>query len=914
MPVVLAALAALALGFAQGGAADSRALALPSDTISVERRGPPLIQVEPGRTAAVPFLVQNHGSSPVDLTFRARVPDGWRIHGGEQPRRLEPGGTHLRVVSVSPPSQTPARTASVHLEILPRDRATSDRPSRVWVGDSVEVALPRRPEISLTPLASRDVAVAGDKYGAAFLLRNTGNVPVELELTARSGGGYRTRLAPNHVRLGPSEQVYLRADVWTTPGIERARREVLSVRARAPLPDDLDTQASVGVDLLPALADAEGDRFHRIPAEVHMSTSPGSGDVPPISVAAAGRIFDDRDGEIELLARGPHVDRSTTGKRDEYRLRYRSRSLDVRVGDHTFATTPLTDYVAYGAGAGVEISKGALRAGGHHAVDRRVSSRRTTSSAFIGLAARPLDLEARWLDRNTVQGGSLFVGRGRLNLGGALSVDGEFAVDPRHRARGYRVDLTGRLPGVTYRLSRLDADPALPVNGRGARQEGANLHLQPLSWFAAFGSVAHTSRSLDQSVGNLLFDDVFQWQTGATFLGRLTFDVSEWHRRTSWSNDTERAGFSRTLRARGSLRGSFWSLRPHIELAEGTPLLGGPPGRMQGAGFDLTLRAGRALTLSAAVDHRAGASIGPHYEGSGTRVRTRLSSALTSSTDLTLSWSENRREQALRGASRVFDFALRHRLPFGHRIEARIRSGPAAHQSPSNPFQEPAVLLSYVVPLSIPISRSSQWGQLRLRVGDQESGAPLPGVRVNVGGTFGLTDRRGEVLFGALTPGDHRLQLGGFTPGLARIVEDLEQLNVRIEAGEETVHEVHLVPGGILAGTVRRLRFRHGPRPGEAMPELVDAGPYTDIVVEAMRDGVTHRVSPDAAGRYAFLGLVPGEWEVRAVGRLPEWHVIEPEVTRVLLRSHERVVEDFRVVPVRRDIRMIKPGPNKVPQ
>lgn len=880
--------------------------------LTMERRGPGLVEGSPGEAITVPFMVTSSAVDTLDLVFRAHLPDGWRLLGGDQPRRLGPGETYLRLLSLSADASATARTSAVRFDVGFASAGDHGQ-ARMVASDSVRLHLPTHPAISLTRVAARDVAVAGQQYGASAEVVNSGNVPLELDFTAKSSGGYRTTVTPERVTLAPSARQQLDVHVWSTPGIGRARREVLRIEARSPdLPGTGRQEIAIGLDLLPGVGDAPGDSYHRFPVHVRLSASPGAGEVPPFRVSGSGPLFDDGTARLDFLFQGPAVARSLSGARDEYRVRYRSDRVDLRVGDHAFAATPLTGYATRGTGGGASVSLGVLRLGGHHAVDRQTSVRERTSAASLGVAAGPLDVEARWQDRTGPAGGSLVGGRGRLNLHRGLSLDAELVGATERPARGHRLDASGQLPAVSYRVTYRDMDPELPVRGAGMQQQAAHLQLRPFSWLHLFGGIEQTNWHGNGISGALTMAVTsHQRKAGLDLGGRLTLEMTE-RRRRSTLRGREEDYASRTVSARFGLRGGSWSLRPRLEVGQGTDPVTRDRGLAYGGALDMTIRAGDRFSLSGAVEHHFGADIDPVYDARWSRARVALSSAITASTRLSVSWTENRRPHLLQGSSRMLEVIVKHRLPFGHEMEAHLRSAPPRNTPLSRSLDDPMAHLSYGIPLSIPVSRSSAEGQLRLSIVDAFTDAPVAGVRVTAGGTFGISDREGRVRMGGLSPGEHEVQLDRATVGVARISADAEPLEVTIRAGRKTEREIRLVTGSSLSGSVRLLRFARDPRPGEdEPPALVDAGAVAGATVEASRGGQVYRVATDSEGDYAFLGIRPGTWTVRVMGTLPDWHVLEPETVVIEFGPQEDRTADFRVVPIVRGIRMIvpKPGP-----
>ena len=100
----------------------------------------------------------------------------------------------------------------------------------------------------------------------------------------------------------------------------------------------------------------------------------------------------------------------------------------------------------------------------------------------------------------------------------------------------------------------------------------------------------------------------------------------------------------------------------------------------------------------------------------------------------------------------VIEFSLEHVFPFGHTIALRGRhtvySLPAAGA-------ESAYMLSYSVPLAIPLALVRSSGEVRGRVTDAESHRGVPDALVNAGPLSSLTESDGTFAISPLKPGEY---------------------------------------------------------------------------------------------------------------------------------------------------------------
>jgi uncharacterized protein (DUF2141 family) len=238
---------------------------------------------------------------------------------------------------------------------------------------------------------------------------------------------------------------------------------------------------------------------------------------------------------------------------------------------------------------------------------------------------------------------------------------------------------------------------------------------------------------------------------------------------------------------------------------------------------------------------------------------------------------------------------------------------------------ETSYLLSYTIPLGIPVGKKKGIGGIEGTVSDAE-GKPLPKVVVEVGGLTAMTDSDGGFTFPGFKPGSYYLTVEQGSIGMGRITTEKMPLSIEVKGGETSRVSIEITPSCRVNG---RLSLRQSDNSGnvqrEAKPNQVrefslkglegagnkdkSALKLVNILVEISRDGESIRQVTDDEGRFSFYDLRPGRWTVKvADDNLPPYHYVEKESYPVELKSGEDQVVVIQVLPRVRKIQMIDEG------
>jgi uncharacterized protein (DUF2141 family) len=240
-------------------------------------------------------------------------------------------------------------------------------------------------------------------------------------------------------------------------------------------------------------------------------------------------------------------------------------------------------------------------------------------------------------------------------------------------------------------------------------------------------------------------------------------------------------------------------------------------------------------------------------------------------------------------------------------------------------FQESSFLLTYTIPLGIPVRKKKGIGGIRGTVSDGQ-GKPLQQVVVEVGGLTAVTDDAGNFTFPGFKPGTYYLGVAQGSIGMGRITSEKTPRPIEVKGGETSQVSIRITPSCRVTG---RLSLREPDSDGNVRTEMKQdpAGKFSlkgqegvadkdksalklvNILVEISRGEESIRQVTDDKGRFSFYDLRPGIWTVKvAADNLPAYHYVEKESYQVELKGGEEQVIDIQVLPRVRKIQMIDEG------
>jgi hypothetical protein len=237
----------------------------------------------------------------------------------------------------------------------------------------------------------------------------------------------------------------------------------------------------------------------------------------------------------------------------------------------------------------------------------------------------------------------------------------------------------------------------------------------------------------------------------------------------------------------------------------------------------------------------------------------------------------------------------------GNRVSLRARLIGGSSLSNS---QQSVAFLEYGIPLRLPVSRLRTPGRVYGRVVDAVSGRGVPGALVRLGPQVAITDADGDVAFGGVPGGEHRLSMSQETSFAHAVFVGDPTVRVDSMRPRPTTFTLAIARGARLDIDARRFAIARTAVAG-AQDSVVDAGPLSNatLVLAGERDTLYRTTRSD--GKTSFTDVPPGRWVVSIRGDAPAFHRFDPDRAELTLAPGESRSLTFRLVPRKREIQII---------
>jgi hypothetical protein len=693
------------------------------------------------------------------------------------------------------------------------------------------------------------------------------------------------------------------ASVQTAAGFQSAVDDVLELTASQLSADStVITVASARVTIVPE-PNRDIDRYLRLPTDIKLRAANSDG-VSPIEAFGRGLLRDGGSTSMDFLIRGPAARNTAFGEQDEYRLGFASKSWRARFGDQIFMLSPLVSSGTEGFGAGADGTRGMVSGGAYAQQYRRIAGQPREAGAFVGI--RPLPSTALTFNA-TDHTGDAYAGRIGSGMvshnGGSYTAALELARSGAPNGQSGTAKsarFSGSTMGLSYDAAHIDADTLYSGAVRGSRHDYASASMQPSENVSVSVTASSNRTDLSRSLGTKYLQRFDAGVLGVTLFNRVTVEGAGVARTTSVAT-SDRRGSQRSLRARTDQDSRYGTLSFDVEAGRANS------DTVRAAGFtDVSIAARRALSIGGLGVYAESYSGGSIVKGAERTVTVGGDATVRVGrvTNLSIiSYATHLRDGLDEWHSQV-DARVSRLLSTGATISLRARliGGGGLPASQQN-----VAYLEYEKPFGIPVAPLRTPGRVYGRVVDAVTGKGVSGALVRLGPQVAITDRQGEVAFGGVPGGEHRLLLSQETSFANAVFVGDPTVTVDSTRTRPTTFTLSIARSAQLNIDVRRyVAVRTGVAGGA--DSLADAGPLAGatLILAGVRDTL-YRTTSDS-GTAMFTDIPPGDWSVTVRGDTPAFYRFDPERVTLLLKAGETRPLTFRLVPRRRDVQIIGGG------
>ncbi|MBI4429912.1 MAG: SPOR domain-containing protein [Ignavibacteriales bacterium] len=870
-------------------------------TVDVRPADKTAIQTRPGVILAIGMRVTNTSQESKVCESQLILPTGWRPIARDLPFSLSPGQTDVRLLTFSTPSETPA--GAYRVSYVVSDQSSKARPGEA----SAEVVVLEVLQLELRNTEAPRFVVAGKQYSSHFLLTNKGNTTSRIKLITRSTENFPVAIDSPAVVLAPREIRPLEVRVFT--GQKLIDKVQHTVELFAAFEQDTATivRASSVVEVVPQIAKTE-DRYLELPLSLRLR-SVGENEVVggQVEIAGYGSLSQDRSDQFHFLVRTPETQtRSALGQRDEYKMSYRTGGVELFAGDWNYSLTPLTEIGRYGTGAGANLSMGGMKFGGYYNQTRFIEPRQKQLAGYASYEIldglrngvnflRKTDAK----DNQTVTFRT--IGRPFLNA----EVDAEYGLGSSDTAKSnaYSVRLSGNERWASYDIRFVRADATFPGYYKDLNFTSAGFTLQASKNIRLEAYYRDETRNLAQDT-NLVYAPRDRYlQVG---MGYSNF-LSLYYRTNNQEDLLPQPRYRRSenmLQARMGYAFTDVSLFANADFGSTHDKLRNKPFPSVSYSLNTSFRPIATQSYNASLQYTKDQNILTD------ELQERISGSLSvlmflgSATQLQASFYGSRTEASFRQTFSLLELMVEHIFPSAHKVTFR---GRRSSITPSTEQALTAYNLEYAIPLEIPLKRLTTSGQISGRVLD-EAGIGVEGVLLNAGASAALTDREGRFLFPSLPPGAVFLHVDRASMGLDRVTLQGMPMEILVRGGEHSHIEITAVRSSSVSGTVILFGQKYESF-ADTSSEIVELGGRPGIFVELSRPQETLRRLTDSKGRFTFADLRPDKWTLKVVGGdIPQYHALDQDSYELDVRSGQKNEVSFRILPRRRQIRIIQEG------
>jgi hypothetical protein len=885
-------------------------LALQMRTTDVVPTNGTRVEAQAGKLLTLSFRVSNTSSSKKRFESVVNVPAGWRRLARDFPFELEAGASDIRLLSISIPSETPAREYSVRFGV--RDMSNPGDISEV----SVSVGIVAVMDQTLQLVEAPRMAIAGETYRVTFLLTNKGNITTPIRLSAQSSNRFAAKLDSSVVHLTPGASRSIIVHVQTNSKIPTKVQDILDVAAE--LDSGQASHATSFVEVVPRITGDE-DQFVTFPLVAAVRFA-GQQDKSggQAEVAGAGSLEPLHGGFLEMLIRTPDIQsKSVLGQRDEYHLGYSVNrtgqtlsQYSLFVGDNTFSLSPLTEFNRYAFGASGTARISDFTTGAFYNTMRFGIPGQQEWAGFLTYhATEKMSVGINYLGKNDQNRGqsNLFSLRTLVQPFKASEIDLEFGSGGigSQTDQAYGVRWSGRERWISFDAQYLHAGAAYTGYYRDVDFKNFSLNLLPLEDLRLEAYYRDEDRNLKRDSTMLLAPHNRYILVG----GGYSSLISVYYRMNDQEDLLPVSHFRRgdrtwQIRLSQSVLGVMLVGNADVGTTQDDLLGNSTPYQRYG--------------LFASVQPFTGHTYGVTAEYTKEKDLTTLEpqQLLSGSVNATILVGEGTRLSAALFGTRtqgsfdqtysLFDASIEHRFEGGEIMGVRGRQSIFA---PSNEGKEYAYLLEFSMPLNVPIAKKTQSGRLTGKVVDSERGMGIQGVLVYAGGATALTDKNGEYHFISLKPDKYFVQLDMASIGLNRVTLQPLPHEVTIVGGQETRYDMSLTRSIGVSGTVLLFGMKEQALGDTSQPQLIEQGGHPDVILELSNLEESSRRVSDNRGRFSFTGIRPGKWTLRILeGNLPQNTYFERDSYVIDATPGASMEFTFKAIPRKRRIQILQQG------
>ena len=875
--------------------------------IEIRTESPTFLETKPKEVLTLAFQVANLTAQRRELVEEIELPEGWQLIIQGFPFLIGAKEEEVRLLSFF----VPMKTLAGDYKIIYRLKDIND--TSVSSEREVQVKVLPVLKIEIIPQDVLLYVVAGEAYETDFKVINQSNTGVQIVLKASNQGDFPIQLEENEIYLEVGEAKIVKVKIETGEDLTKLLDNFLRLKVNVEdfRGEILEFSGRSNTQIIPRISGIK-DKYHRLPSVLKLKGGYNTGF--HMEFSGKGTLDEEGKKEIDFLFKKPDILEEEISEEESeeevnYYIHLKGEKGELYLGDYSFKLSPLTESNLSAEGIKGIWKNEKISAGGYYLNTK--DSQKEEWAAF--LAGYPFDenwefklnyLHKEFYEEEELKKGNIWSIETKANLFKDTLMELEYARGESENESGqaWRGKIDGRIGTLGYSFDILHADPYYPgclrdMNSKGIafilplgerlsvklsfRDQKKILNLELNEDDAPWEKSKEITLSykLEKGSMSLFYEDSIR----KDILSPSTFEESKDLLRLTFQQNLDKVDFHTFYEfstEKDNLTGQSEKLNKFDLSTSYSP---NPEWKY---GFHYLTEFNQLIDL-----------------GIKSEIKLDIQHQLKKESSLDFSWKANIGEEI--DIRHQLNLKVKHKFPRGDMIELG-----GGYSFSENSFDKgtASLMVSYQIPLSIPVSLKGNIGVVKGRVYDAEDPnlSGLEKVILIMGGMTTLTDKKGNFIFRALEAGDYYLGIDYRSIGQDKIATMKMPLKITVQKGEEIEINLGITRKVLLKGRIVRFDFPESSLMQEES-QWEEKGGMNNVLLEMRNDSEIRRCLSDKKGYFVFSDLQPGKWTFEILNiDLPRHHYVEEYDKEFELKPGEEKEISLRVLPKKRTIIMIE--------
>ncbi|MDR3624737.1 MAG: hypothetical protein P4L16_06325 [Chlamydiales bacterium] len=324
-----------------------------NEGIRLERQSLQVTEIESGGVATASFLITNDSQKKVCLKGGIEAPTDWTVIPEEfAPIVLEPGESFLQLVAVKAPKSACSEIYDLYYFLKEDEGHNFIEKSlfQIIIGATTEI------EACVEDVPKH--GFLGESYIITLYLKNRGNISADLCITAKEHFHFPLYISPTpRITLHPGEARCVKVLVNTDRNVKCHIAHTVTLHVLDICSKEVVFAHTTLVDMFP-LGYSKNDIYNYYPSSVELGAGFYGGKKQVyVGSQGCGYLDENKDRHIDYYFRAPFIQQVdvaydlTCVQEDAY-FRYCDHAQNIYLGNGIYTMTPLTMSFRYGWGAG----------------------------------------------------------------------------------------------------------------------------------------------------------------------------------------------------------------------------------------------------------------------------------------------------------------------------------------------------------------------------------------------------------------------------------------------------------------------------------------------------------------------------------------------------------------------------------